>query len=238
MNDSQSQGPFLSNFLTGEFDFEIFPQSICDPLNFSEIDFNQIPILDESFIFNDSLSPSLSADSFNSISSQSSPSNHSLPFDDFDPLLNDHTLAYQATLKGVHNPRGQDKPKRVSSFNETLPPELALKRRRTSSKKEITLEILEKASHQEDPNLDPAAAKRKKNTDAARRSRLRKALKMDTLESQISTLEKDNVSLTTQVAVLENENHHLRNLQIEYLQRIQRLEDQLLEAHKSLAHSK
>ncbi|KAI8638157.1 hypothetical protein BD408DRAFT_423421, partial [Parasitella parasitica] len=58
---------------------------------------------------------------------------------------------------------------------------------------------------QNQQDSDEAAQKRQKNTDAARRSRLKKIVKMETLEKQVTELESDNSRLTTRVAVLESE---------------------------------
>ena len=49
---------------------------------------------------------------------------------------------------------------------------------------------------------DEIALKRQKNTDAARRSRLKKLVKMEQLEEKVSELESDNQRLTTRIAVL------------------------------------
>jgi hypothetical protein len=82
---------------------------------------------------------------------------------------------------------------------------------------------------------DDAAVKRQKNTDAARRSRLRKVQKMDLLEHRVSELEKLNAGLLMRVAVLDSEKTNLRAKESSYETRIRNLEDQLAEAHKALA---
>jgi hypothetical protein len=82
---------------------------------------------------------------------------------------------------------------------------------------------------------DDAAVKRQKNTDAARRSRLRKVQKMDSLEHRVSELEKLNAGLLMRVAVLDSEKTNLRAKESSYETRIRNLEDQLAEAHKALA---
>ena len=82
---------------------------------------------------------------------------------------------------------------------------------------------------------DEAAIKRQKNTDAARRSRLRKAMKMDGLEKRVSELEKTNTTLLLRAAVLESEKSSLLAKETSYEQRIKALEAQLAQAHHSLA---
>lgn len=85
-----------------------------------------------------------------------------------------------------------------------------------------------------DPN-DDAAVKRQKNTDAARRSRLRKVQKMETLEVRVSELEKINSGLLMRVAVLDSEKTNLKAKESSYENRIRVLEEQLAEAHKALS---
>lgn len=82
---------------------------------------------------------------------------------------------------------------------------------------------------------DEAAIKRQKNTDAARRSRLKKVLKMEALERRVAELEKANSALLLRVAVLDSEKTNLANKESSYEQRIKMLESQLSDAHKALA---
>lgn len=81
---------------------------------------------------------------------------------------------------------------------------------------------------------DDVAMKRQKNTDAARRSRLKKILKMENLETQVKDLESDNSRLTTRVAVLESEKGALASKEKSLEERIRVLESQLSEAHRAL----
>ncbi|KAG2208801.1 hypothetical protein INT46_003009 [Mucor plumbeus] len=84
-------------------------------------------------------------------------------------------------------------------------------------------------------STDDAAVKRQKNTDAARRSRLRKVQKMETLETRVSELEKINAGLLMRVAVLDSEKTNLKAKESSYEDRIRVLEGQLAEAHKALS---
>lgn len=84
-------------------------------------------------------------------------------------------------------------------------------------------------------SADDAAVKRQKNTDAARRSRLRKVQKMETLETRVSELEKINAGLLMRVAVLDSEKTNLKAKESSYEDRIKVLEGQLAEAHKALS---
>lgn len=81
---------------------------------------------------------------------------------------------------------------------------------------------------------DEAALKRQKNTDAARRSRLKKIIKMENLEKKVTELESDNSRLTTRVAVLESEKNTLIDKDKGLEERIRVLEAQLAEAHRAL----
>ncbi|KAL0145942.1 basic-leucine zipper transcription factor [Mucor lusitanicus] len=90
----------------------------------------------------------------------------------------------------------------------------------------------------DDASVDPAddaAVKRQKNTDAARRSRLRKVKKMETLEARVAELEKINAGLLMRVAVLDSEKTNLKAKESSYEDRIKVLEGQLAEAHKALS---
>ncbi|KAG2201840.1 hypothetical protein INT47_004397 [Mucor saturninus] len=81
---------------------------------------------------------------------------------------------------------------------------------------------------------DEIALKRQKNTDAARRSRLKKLVKMEHLEERVADLEADNHRLNTRIAVLESEKAGLESKDISMEDRIRVLEAQLAEAHKAL----
>ncbi|KAF7724711.1 hypothetical protein EC973_000819 [Apophysomyces ossiformis] len=91
------------------------------------------------------------------------------------------------------------------------------------------------SSSDEKTPMDEAAIKRQKNTDAARRSRLKKVMKMESLEKRVAELEKINANLLLRVAVLDSEKSNLKAKESSYENRIQVLETQLAEAHKALA---
>ncbi|KAI8061448.1 hypothetical protein BC940DRAFT_322690 [Gongronella butleri] len=75
-----------------------------------------------------------------------------------------------------------------------------------------------------DPDL---ALKRKRNTDAARRSRQRKLEKMETLSSRVMDLETMHKQLLTRLACLETEKSSLLDREVAYQARIHQLETQL-----------
>lgn len=82
---------------------------------------------------------------------------------------------------------------------------------------------------------DELLARRAKNTDAARRSRLKKVVRLEGLEVQVSGLESTNQTLSTKVAVLETErNSHLVK-EAEQMARIAQLEAKIIEAQLAFA---
>ncbi|KAG0371651.1 hypothetical protein BGX24_001386 [Mortierella sp. AD032] len=82
---------------------------------------------------------------------------------------------------------------------------------------------------------DELLARRAKNTDAARRSRLKKMVRMEGLETKVSGLESTNQTLSTKVAVLETErNGHLVK-EAEQMARIAQLEAKLIETQLAFA---
>ncbi|KAJ2964939.1 hypothetical protein NQZ79_g138 [Umbelopsis isabellina] len=83
-------------------------------------------------------------------------------------------------------------------------------------------------------DLDEASIKRQKNTDAARRSRLKKVMRMESLETRVADLERLNSQLLLRSAVLDSEKTGLEAKAVAYEQRIHSLEQQLAEAHKAL----
>lgn len=85
-----------------------------------------------------------------------------------------------------------------------------------------------------DADQDEASVKRQKNTDAARRSRLKKVMRMECLESRVADLERLNSQLLLRSAVLDSEKGGLEAKSVAYEQRIHSLEQQLAEAHKAL----
>jgi len=90
------------------------------------------------------------------------------------------------------------------------------------------------ASVAPDGEQDEAAIKRQKNTDAARRSRLKKVMRMESLEGRVAELERMNSQLLLRSAVLDSEKTGLEAKAVAYEQRIHSLEQQLAEAHKAL----
>lgn len=85
-----------------------------------------------------------------------------------------------------------------------------------------------------DDNQDLVVLKRQRNTDAARRSRQRKAQKMDTLEKRVLDLEADNERLRLRAAVAESERANIEAKEKRSRVRVLELERQLADTHKAL----
>ncbi|KAJ3123118.1 hypothetical protein HK098_002161 [Nowakowskiella sp. JEL0407] len=83
-------------------------------------------------------------------------------------------------------------------------------------------------------NLKQQDLKRLRNTEAARRSRARKAARIEFLEQKVSDLDKKNQDLVIRIAILESEKASFKKEQLEYERRILDLESQLLEMHQSM----
>jgi len=83
---------------------------------------------------------------------------------------------------------------------------------RSKSKEPISLEL---------------ALKRQKNTEAARRSRMRKVLKMETLENHVKRLEAENNNLSIKLAMLESNRVEWETKEKSLLKKIKNLEEQL-----------
>ncbi|KAI9306207.1 hypothetical protein BJ944DRAFT_263946 [Cunninghamella echinulata] len=77
----------------------------------------------------------------------------------------------------------------------------------------------------EDGALDEDTLKRRKNTHAARKSRLKKLLHIEHLEQQIHQLQTENAKLVLNNAVLESDKKSFLAKEIEYKKRIKYLED-------------
>ncbi|KAJ3073039.1 hypothetical protein HDU99_002048 [Rhizoclosmatium hyalinum] len=83
-------------------------------------------------------------------------------------------------------------------------------------------------------DLDDAAKKRARNTEAARKSRARKAARVDSLEAQVDALEGDKARLSTRLAVLESDASSFAQREYDLKRRVALLENQLLESHRAL----
>ncbi|KAF7722794.1 hypothetical protein EC973_002678 [Apophysomyces ossiformis] len=76
----------------------------------------------------------------------------------------------------------------------------------------------------EDGTIDEDVLKRRKNTYAARRSRMKKFLNVQNLESRVTHLQSENAKLVLNNAVLESEKKSLLAKEVEYKKRIKQLE--------------
>lgn len=83
---------------------------------------------------------------------------------------------------------------------------------------------------------DEIVAKRAKNTDAARRSRMKKLIRLEGLEAKVSDLEAAHTKMTLKVAILETEKSNFISKEAEQNIRIAQLEAKLAEAHAALTN--
>ncbi|KAJ1561086.1 hypothetical protein HK096_006067 [Nowakowskiella sp. JEL0078] len=90
------------------------------------------------------------------------------------------------------------------------------------------------SSDSEHDDVDDVTIKRRRNTEAARRSRQRKLEKMESLEVRVKELEAENSTLSVRAAVLENQKIAWMAKEQELLERTKRLEEQLLESHHAM----
>jgi len=180
-----------------------------------------------------SASPEVPSLSFNRESSASTSSSQ-----DSSPVLSSAVKSHDLSSKTV----------RANSLltDFQYPENIALKRRRVVAKKDLTeIAAMIPAESPSTPavmddedssmSADPALLKRQKNTDAARRSRMRKAVKMSALEDRVAELEDINSRQVTRIAVLESENMHARTKNVEMADRIKQLEQQLLQVCASVS---
>lgn len=91
----------------------------------------------------------------------------------------------------------------------------------------------ERSESIDDPQ-DLVVLKRQRNTDAARRSRLRKAQKMDALEKRVLDLEAENERLRLRAAVAESDRANIEAKEKRSRVRVLELERQLADTHKAL----
>jgi hypothetical protein len=86
----------------------------------------------------------------------------------------------------------------------------------------------------EENESDEILAKRAKNTNAARRSRFKKVVKLEGLEAKVAEMEATNHRLNTRVAILETEKNGFLIKEAEQNARIAQLEAKVMEARLAL----
>ncbi|KAG0303317.1 hypothetical protein BGZ98_006792 [Dissophora globulifera] len=96
------------------------------------------------------------------------------------------------------------------------------------------LEMSKRSHSPETEQPEEILAKRAKNTDAARRSRLKKLVKLDGLQTKVTELTEINQRLNTRVAILETEKNGFLIKEAEQNARIAQLETKIVEAHLAL----
>ena len=90
------------------------------------------------------------------------------------------------------------------------------------------------SSHKDSPRVKSTIEKKKKNTEAARRSRARKNIHLDSLEQQLKDHESMKQQQTLRILLLEQERNNNIAKCIEYEKRIKELEKNLAENHEQI----
>jgi hypothetical protein len=223
------------------------PSLILDGISTPQ-DLNDSPLFNTSFMSSPSLDPAVgffpdltndhntSTRSMMQLSSVSSVPSVTIPVDDpplstistLSPALNipwstDVANSSSPTDNNVHSPITST----TASSASTSPLTTSI---RTRNRKRSVNEV------DKDPQVvaDELAMKRAKNTDAARRSRLRKVKRMESLEKEVTVLKNENIELQTRIAVLESEKKGLEDKNAEKEVRVKLLEQRLTEAHDKL----
>ncbi|CAG8647450.1 5124_t:CDS:1 [Dentiscutata erythropus] len=146
-------------------------------------------------------------------------------------IVSDGTTSFVNSLINTRNTR-------MSPLSSTKSPPAVIVPSKPSQTKPASGRSRKRSENdvEKDPETvsEELAIKRAKNTDAARRSRLRKVMKMDSLEKQVNVLKVENSELQTRIAVLESEKKGLEEKNIDKDNRIRLLEQQLTEAHERL----
>jgi len=151
--------------------------------------------------------------------------------DDLDILQN--TSSSSPLLSGYSGNNTANNSPKSSSTVLSSPSTPSLNKSNSRNRKRSNADV------DKDPQIvaDELALKRAKNTDAARRSRLRRVMKMESLEKQVNELKSENNDLQTRIAVLESEKKGLEDKNKEKESRVHLLELQLAEAHERLIKS-
>ncbi|KAJ3104234.1 hypothetical protein HDU97_009402 [Phlyctochytrium planicorne] len=93
--------------------------------------------------------------------------------------------------------------------------------------------VLSEPDHEKE-EMDKAQIKRKRNTDSARRSRLKRSLRLEELERQCKQLEESDREKSVKLAVMEKENAFLVGRERELVERVRCLEGLLEESRRGL----
>ncbi|KAF9178510.1 hypothetical protein BGZ51_007516 [Haplosporangium sp. Z 767] len=151
------------------------------------------------------------------------------------------TSTLKRAAAALNIPWSEELEKAVLSHTKKLPTTMPMTPRglRTAPVSNIATatksSTVKRARTVEEEESEEVIAKRAKNTDAARRSRLKKLVKLESLQVKVSELESTNTRLNMRVAVLETErNGHLLK-EAEQNARIAQLEAKVLEAQFTLS---
>lgn len=213
-------------------------------------DLNDSPLFNAPFMSSPSLDPAIgffpdlpndhnASNTRSLMQISSTPSVPSLPSVNIPWTTTDLTTS-SSTDNNVHS--SSTSPSVLSNFSDVNSPVLSSNTVSSASTSPLTTSLRtrnRKRSANEidkDPIIvaDELAMKRAKNTDAARRSRLRKVKRMESLEKEVTILKNENIDLQTRIAVLESEKKGLEDKNAEKDARVKMMEQRLTEAHDRL----
>ncbi|KAF9939076.1 hypothetical protein BGZ75_002544 [Mortierella antarctica] len=235
-----SRGGGFDEWLAGDFHFGSLlssDETSIAPSPYSESD--DSPLLQQDVLYSATSTPSLFE-----VSQPSHSESYSMGLTAQDlglgpieqaPLHGLTTSTLQRAAAALNIPWSQELEKAVLAQTRRLSTTGSVNVERAPSSVTTTTRTVQKRA------LTPAAneseevlAKRAKNTDAARRSRLKKTVKLESLEIKVSDLEATNTRLNMRIAVLETERTGFLVKEAEQNARIAQLEAKVIEAHLAL----
>ncbi|KAI8913959.1 hypothetical protein DFJ77DRAFT_55335 [Powellomyces hirtus] len=146
-----------------------------------------------------------------------------------------HTTSLDESQQHTPGPHRRGSGRRRSKPYDTSPLEDPASANGKPSKSAAAMaRLAEGANKQMEELEDELALKRRRNTEAARRSRERKAVRMQALENQVDQLEALNSSMSHKLGLVEKERAIFAVREAELNRRIQTLEASLREAHDAL----
>ncbi|RIA81194.1 hypothetical protein C1645_837395 [Glomus cerebriforme] len=152
------------------------------------------------------------------------------------------STSYSLPPFSVNNTTTKNKPLKTSRSSEQMSSKQKSQEQNSSEQIEISKNEPRSSRKKsfarfiKDSNLthEEILKRRAKNTEAARRSRKRKADEKDNLAKKVSELTEENNTLKTNYTVLEIEKKSLEEKNVEKDKRIKKLEGQLAEAHQKI----
>ncbi|KAF9965051.1 helicase [Mortierella alpina] len=209
--ETSSRGGGFDEWLAGDFHFGSLlsgDEATIAPSPYTESD--NSPLLQQEILYSSTSTPSLFEASQ---PSHSEPYSMCLTAQDLGlgpveqaPLPGLTTSTLQRAAAALNIPWSQELEKAVLAQSRKLATSGSLHAEKAPSSASTTTRAVHKrALTPAESESEEILAKRAKNTDAARRSRLKKTVKLESLEVKVSDLEATNTRLNMRIAVLETE---------------------------------